>query len=546
MYEPGLPKQPVKFVGCALGIVALIMISTGALAAAPVIPALPRTFDASYSAPTGKTINVAADGDFQDALNRAQLGDTIVLQAGATYTGPFKLPAKMSGSGWVYVRTSAYGRLPAPGTRVGMADAVNMPKILATARGGTAIATELNAHHYRFIGIEFAPVAGQFVHQVISLSRGDRDVATLPSYITFDRCYVHGDSAKGGRRGIEMDGSYIAVVDSYVADFKEAGADSQALWAYNSPGPFKIVNNYLEAAGENVMFGGADASIQDVVPSDIEIRDNYFYKPLSWVGSAWTVKNLLEFKNAQRALIAHNRFENNWLAAQSGFALLITPRNQDGAAPWSIVQDITFSANLILNVGSAFNISATDDIHPSRATSRVLIRGNVVVASGLQGAHGRVFQILGGPADVTIDHNTAFCSSPGGLAAFGMAENKTKAERFMFSNNIVSKGNWGFIGTGTGDGLGTLNAMFANWTFTKNVVIGGNAATYPPGNFFPATDAAVKFMDAAAGNYHLAEKSPYRDKATDGQDIGADASSVLGAGNVVRSAVVPPVASQRN
>ena len=30
------------------------------------------------------------------------------------------------------------------------------------------------------------------------------------------------------------------------------------------------------------MFGGADPTIPNLVPSDIEIRDNYFFKPLSW------------------------------------------------------------------------------------------------------------------------------------------------------------------------------------------------------------------------------------------------------------------------
>jgi hypothetical protein len=30
------------------------------------------------------------------------------------------------------------------------------------------------------------------------------------------------------------------------------------------------------------MFGGADPSIPDLVPSDIEIRRNHLFKPLSW------------------------------------------------------------------------------------------------------------------------------------------------------------------------------------------------------------------------------------------------------------------------
>jgi hypothetical protein len=53
------------------------------------------------------------------------------------------------------------------------------------------------------------------------------------------------------------------------------------------------------------MFGGGDPAIPNLVPSDIEIRRNYFSKPLSWrvgdpsyTGVTWLVKNLLELKNA--------------------------------------------------------------------------------------------------------------------------------------------------------------------------------------------------------------------------------------------------------
>ena len=77
-----------------------------------------------------------------------------------------------------------------------------------------------------------------------------------------------------------------------------------------------IINNYLEAAGgENVMFGGADQSIPDLIPSDIGIRGNYFFKPLTWKkddpsygGKHWTVKNLFETKNARRVVIDGNLF----------------------------------------------------------------------------------------------------------------------------------------------------------------------------------------------------------------------------------------------
>lgn len=85
---------------------------------------------------------------------------------------------------------------------------------------------------------------------------------------------------KGTRRGIALNSRATAAIDSHLADFKEDGADSQAICGWNGPGPFKIVNNYREGMGENVMFGGADPSIRDLVPTGIEIRRNHFAKPL--------------------------------------------------------------------------------------------------------------------------------------------------------------------------------------------------------------------------------------------------------------------------
>jgi hypothetical protein len=509
---------------CVLALTAAGLLSLWAAAGgfAATLPTPPQVFiDTTYSAPAGNTITVNAGDNFQAALNNAQLGDTIVLQAGATFAGPFTLPNKTTGTGWIYIQSSNYSSLPAPGKRVGPADAANMPKITVATGGRSAIETANNAHHFRFVGIEFKPVANNFVYNLIRIGNADTSTATLPDNIVFDRCYIHGDPDKGGRRGVAMDGTRVAVIDSHVSDFKEVGADTQALWAYNTPGPLKITNNYLEAAGENVMFGGADSSIADCVPSDIEIRRNLFFKPLSWMGSAWSVKNLLEFKNARRVLVERNRFENNWAAAQSGFSLLITPRNQGGSAPWSATQDITISLNKFVNLGQGINILGTDDNHPSQRTARVLIENNVIEVTGLGSSGGRLFQILSGPVDITIDHNTAFCTGP-----YGMSENLTKADQFVFQNNVVTKGSYGFIGTGTADGIGTLNTFYTNWQFTNNAIIGGAAANYPAGNFFPSSIEAVSFLNAASGDYRLADSSPYKNAGTDGNDLGATSAAI--------------------
>ena len=246
---------------------------------APTEPELPRVFlDTTYSPPTrGTLIAVNAGGDLQAALNASQPGDVIEIQAGATFIGNFILPKK-PGTRWIYIRSSAHGLLPDSGTRVLPSHASLMPRI-GSPNKAPAIATAAAAHHYRFVGIEItasgttASTGPYSDNNVVYLeSDGQTSLSQVPTDIVFDRCYIHGTPTGSVRRGIAMNGARLAVVDSYLSDFHEVGADSQAINGWNGPGPFKIVNNHLEGAGENLMFGGADPSIPDLVPSDIEIR----------------------------------------------------------------------------------------------------------------------------------------------------------------------------------------------------------------------------------------------------------------------------------
>src|SRR4029079_8378638 len=130
-------------------------------------------------------------------------------------------------------------------------------------------------------------------------------------------------------------------------------------------------------AAENILFGGSDPAIPDLVPSDITITHNYVTKQTAWRGSAWNIKNLLELKSAQRVVVDGNVFEYNWLAAQTGYSILFTPRNQDGTAPWTIVQQIQFTNNIVRHVSSAINILGADYIYPSLATNAITIRNNL-------------------------------------------------------------------------------------------------------------------------------------------------------------------------
>lgn len=488
------------------------------------LPELPRVYmRTGFALPINAIIfKPKTSGEFQTALNTCKLGDIIELQVGVIYKGPFTLPKKNTGTGWIYIISDAFGELPPACTRVSPADSVNMAVITVGAGSGGAVQTAAGAHHYRFVGIEFRPTAGTFVYNVVQIGNGEKTESDLPNNIILDRCFIHGDPVAGSRRGILFNGASLAVVDCYISDCKEDGADSQALASYSATGPIKIVNNFLEGAGENVMFGGADPSIPNAVPSDIEIRCNHFFKPLKWKQELWDIKNLLEFKNAQRVLVEGNTFENCWPNAQNGFALLLTPRNQNNTAPWSVVQDITIRRNVFFNIAQGINMSGYDAPNISQRTSRILIQDNLLKLVQMPGGDGRLFQVLNGPTDVAFDHNTGFCPN-----AYMVSDGSPKTDYFSFTNNIVTKANYGFIGSGTAYANTTLAMYFTeNWAITNNAVIGGSATGYPSGSFFPATIGAVGFVDTASGNYRLNASSPYKNASTDGKDLGADMDSI--------------------
>ena len=537
----------MSFVTVRLAFIVIVLaalvtsMSVGSAPAAPAAPSLPEAHvDTAYPQQSGNTIVVNAGGNLQVALNDAQPGDTIVLQAGATFRGPFRLPAK-SGSGRIVITSSA--SLPAEGTRVTPAEARLMPKL--EARADAVIVTAAGARGYRFVGIELRPTPGVFLYNLVLLgTRTETTLSQLPRDIVFDRCYLHGDPQAGTRRGIALNGAQLAVIDSYLADFKEVGADTQALAGWAGPGPFKIVNNYLEGAGENLMFGGADPRIAGVVPSDIEIRGNHFRKPLSWrledpsyAGKAWTVKNLLELKNARRVLIEGNLLEYSWGMAQVGFAVVFTVRSA-GAAPWSTVEDVLFVNNVVRHAAGGVNIHGYDNHHPAQQSQRIAIRNNLFedVDGEKWNGDGRLFQLLRGPKDVVIEHNTGFADK----ATIVLAGEEPLAN-FVFRDNIVHYGLYGIYGDGKGSGAAAINFYLPGGEIRRNVFIGDTSAQalYPADNTFVGTMANVGFVNAAGGDYVLQTTSPFKRGATDGTDVGVN-FDLMEAGDISTPPGAPP------
>ena len=523
-------RRQLSVIGIAY-LLSLILVSVKVNAASPDLPR--STVDTTMPTLTGATIFVNSGGDLQAAIDAADLGDEIVLEAGANFTGTFTLPDKGAGSDWIIIRSSAVDSMP-PGKRATVADASSMPKIVGSGSPVMAFRAEPNAHHYRLIGLEIYPRSGQFTYALNSFEWSNH-------HIIFDRVYAHGNEL-GGRRFAALNGQNIAVIDSHISGWWENGADSQAVW-WKEGQTHLLHNNFLEAAGEVIMTGGAPY-VDSRLPSDITITKNTFTKRLSWWsedasydGQSRTIKNILELKAARRVLIEANTFTNFWIEDQR-LPIVFKSSNQapNCANPNAITEHITFRNNLLNGIGNGVQVS-NDGVCPNGEldSQNILIENNLLLDinlsrswhSSLANGTGRPFEILGSHPNVIIRHNTVL--NPEGDVDGAILWIEGNNTGLIFENNIVGHARWGVRGSGLGVGNGTLNSAAPGAVYQGNVQYGDQpqniSNNYPPGQFYPTNIAAIDFVnyvESGGGDYRLSDASPFKGAGTDGKDPGVD------------------------
>jgi hypothetical protein len=562
--------------GATLILTLLIMGIGAAQPVAPPIPELPQAYiDTEYHRPEGSTIHVRSGEDLQAAFDQAEPGNTIALQAGATFTGNFVLRPK-KGDGWIYVESAALGEKLSHGRRASPDDASYMSKI-QTANSQPAISVLPGASHYRLVGIEILPAKGApRVYQLVSVdfltSRMEAEIHNLaqrvvpglvppdqfPKNIVIDRCYIHGSDTQDVREGVVLNGISVAIVDSHVSDIHDSTMDSQAVLAYRTPGPIKIVNNFLSATTEDVLFGGAGGTTNPYVPSDIEIRNNHFFKPLAWNApgitlppqNKWVAKNNLEFKSARRVIVTGNILENNWKSGQEGFSVLLTPRTgQSGNV--AVVDDITIENNVLKNVISGFQTLERDDgcgpkygypdcTNPGEER-RLKIDNNLVLfmnPNGRGGTRNWGLALNVDLTDVVFQHNTLI-PFPGTNCDQSVYFESDQSWRWppphsythnvWILDNVLCRpptGDWGELGTAAlnnymGDPPPLDKRFLGNVMYAPS---GGAMHPFPSKN---TLTTKIAFADAASENYQLV--SPKWLQTSDGALAGVDMASLVAA-----------------
>ena len=451
---------------------------------------------------------VHAGDNLQARLDAAQPGDVLVLDAGARFVGQFRLPIKPSGP-LITIRSSA----TLPDRRITPEDAPLMPTLVSNT--AESALSGIGASNWKLDGIRFEPnAAGQ--NNLIYLLDATN--------ITIDRMLFVAPEEIGQRRGIAGNGKHITLTRSHIAGvWANTRQDSQAFCAWDGAGPYTITDNYLEAASENVMFGGASSKSADRIPADILVEGNHMSKRLAWKGQWRVVKNLFELKAAKRAVIRKNLFEHSWTDAQTGWAILMTARNDEGSAPWTVIEDVLFEQNIVRDTQNGINVLGFDSFQPSGQTTRITIRNNLIQSTGTGMLIGSEIGKL------TVEHNTfqnrgaILFAYNGGVwpAEEGLTDDR--AARYAVED-LTFRDNIGFnyiLGDTVGFGQVMLDTYAKKWIFTRNVIadLQELGRKYPDGNFFPPL-AEIPAHFKADGS--VTETSTFRKAGSDGEDLGAD------------------------
>lgn len=431
---------------------------------------------AALAKPDEPSTGITEPAQLQAAIDAATTCTTLYLRPGAVY-GVTRVRR--------CVRLTTHGSgTQASSARVTAADAAGFAIFEPT---GNLPAFDITASD---VTIDSVAIRGNVDTHIQCGSSSATTVEQQPINVTLSRLYM--DGSAGAKRGIGLHCRNATVEHSHIAGYRRVGQDTQAIGGWNGPGPYVIRNNYLEGAGENVMFGGAAPAIPGMVPRDILLEANTFSKDPAWKAAGYTVKNLLEFKVGERVMVRGNHFENVWQGGQSGYAIMITPQAQDSPNPNYLVASVTIERNTFVNVGSGMTIAGRQQLGaPCLQGSGFVIRQNWMrITRTFNGgsAQGWPVFLTGEPRDVVIEQNTI--ETDGNQILFQQGPPILGLR--VVGNLFPRSGIYGFSGwaNGTTQHRGAFLSVYA-----PGAVVSGNAfGSFPtvanlPGNLHAPTSA---------------------------------------------------------
>jgi hypothetical protein len=251
---------------------------------------VPEDFATLQAADNSAITRVDGSGNFK--------GVQIVLAAGTTTTLTStlvlkKLTVPNPNNKWIIIRTSNLAGLPPAGTRATSAHASAMAKIVGddsmpTSSSSAILITsesDTDVGWYRLVGIELTAenTSLELSRMIEYGSDAVTHVDNQAHHFGIDRCWIHGHDNLEVTTAVRLHAGSSFIVDSSITEIHDRSVDNQAIGAYNGGNSATrtdgvvlegvlIQNCRLEAAGENVLIGGATTQSYNLMPSDWTFR----------------------------------------------------------------------------------------------------------------------------------------------------------------------------------------------------------------------------------------------------------------------------------
>jgi len=528
--------------------------------------------------PATREFVVRTGSELLTAYNQCVGGEHIIIPAGTVITGTVDLPARPF-SDFVTIRSSA--AMPEMPVRVG----ANQTD-LAIFRGGylneLPFRIRNRASKIRLSGLKFEPFpgSGEFDknYYLMQIGEGFEQASgdDNPTRIIVDHCVINPPNNIQVVHGVLNDGYKVSILSSWLGNIKTYGTqDSQAVFSLDGRGAHVYNNNFFEAASESIIYGGAENSIDGMVPSNIEFRRCVFTKRLAWRqlpplsnGETLNAKNLFELKNVRRVYVEGSSFLNGF----GTYMAMTIVSSADipgggGGTPWSVSEEVVFENNRLSHLNSGFSIAR--DFYRPGITYEPLKPQHIRLVNVLlddltfgRWGNGRTWTFfITAVDDFLIKHVSVVDSidTPDDDHEVMLYYNSVMSFRPEVSDSIMPL-NAGGIKNSCGEGIAALNVGTSGWFDVSGNSCGAasganagtwrvagnvfpklranfNANTYPTGNSYPENYAGVGMQayrrcDASAANdpcnltvndFALSAASPYKNKAGDNTDPGINA-----------------------
>jgi len=475
--------------------------------------------------------------------------NTYTLAAKTDFSGA--IPASCANDNTWYNKTDASGD---PTRLYWCGDSKLYAINIGNTPAGGAIGFDASAHHYRFSGIRFlatptasggVPASWASYAYNFNFMYGIFDWYTNASInnIYLDRIQVDVSYPYRLRWTAITKGTDIIIANSIIAsDYNvptlgdSTGCNPCHTSFIQLSGADNILldNNFVDSTGITV-FATDDAP--STASTDVTVTRNYFVNGSKHIagtaanttycgGCFFPSRHQIEIKIGARWLIEGNQFDSHFTSTNNqGDLINFSTRPGSKRLP---VSDMWVKNNKAWSIPNfAYIVGHNDYNEQAAATTRVAFTGNLVYdidgdryPTGGSAREGRGWRVFYGAEDTVMTGNTILNACTG-YAPYLAMNDLGNSEGLELHNNIASgcsvSAPYYFLGrVTTGGGTTGLNAGWpatTGYSVTNNVNYdagGGLVGTgYPSGSYWPASLAAVGFVDTSTLDYRLKFSSTY-------------------------------------